>query len=163
MSQGSKANKTGTVLESIVTSTLSAHGFIIVPFRDFIRKPGAYGQELLLKHVPYKTLYGSNGYTEFLLKSAKHNLEIRIECKWQQSSGSVDEKLPYTYLSLINNVPEDEVIILIDGDGFRDGAKEWLRKAAKERRYTPEDNENKYVHVFNSTEFMTWVNNIFHS
>ncbi len=163
MSQGSKANKTGVVLENIVISTLKAHGFEVVPFNEFIKKPGKYGRELLLKHAPYKTLYGSKGYTEFLLLSKIHDLEIRIECKWQQSAGSVDEKLPHLYLSCVETVPEDEVIILIDGDGFREGAKEWLRNAAKNRKYIPKDNSTKNIHVFNSTEFMTWVNNTFHN
>jgi hypothetical protein len=29
-----------------------------------------------------------------------------IECKWQQVSGSVDEKLPYLYLNCIEAMPE---------------------------------------------------------
>ncbi len=161
MSQGSKANITGTVLENIVTSSLNAHGFELVPAIKYAKHPDNYGSELLLRNMPYKTLYGSNGHTEFLLISEKHNLNIRIECKWQQSAGSVDEKLPYLYLSCVEAMPEDEIIILIDGDGFRGGAKEWLKEAATSRRYIPASNTTKIIHVFNSTEFMTWVNDTF--
>ena len=64
-SQGGQANKTGNVLEQVVISTLSAHGFQVVPFREYQRKPDAFGSELLLRNVPYTTLYGGRGYTEF--------------------------------------------------------------------------------------------------
>ena len=82
--------------------------------------------------MPYTTLYDGRGYTEFLLISQIFNLEIRIECKWQQTAGSIDEKLPHVYLSAVNAVPENNVIILIDGPGFRDGAISWLKNIAKE-------------------------------
>jgi len=128
---------------------------------DYIKKPAKYGSELLLKNVPYTTLYGSRGYTEFLLRSSKYNLETRIECKWQQKAGSVDEKLPYTYLNCVEAVPEDDVIILVDGGGFRDGSISWLRQAAANRLHVPTGKPNKIVRVMSTTEFMTWANNTF--
>ena len=96
-----------------------------------------------------------------MLKSKKYDLEVRIECKWQQSSGSVDEKLPHLYLSAVDAIPEDNVIILIDGNGFRDGAIAWLRNAVKKRLYISEEKNNKNIMVMNATEFMTWANNTF--
>ena len=53
---------------------------------------------------------------------------IRIECKYQQSAGSVDEKLPYLFMNFTQSIPEEEAIIVIEGNGFKVGAKEWLRK-----------------------------------
>ncbi len=159
-SQGGKANRTGSVLEAIVTSTLSTHGFEVVLYREYQKEPTRYGTELLLRNVPYTTLYGTRGFTEFLIRSERYNLETRIECKWQQSAGSVDEKLPYTYLSCAESVPEDDIIILIDGDGFRDGAKSWIREAAAQRRYIPAECPGKSIKVMSSTEFLTWVNNM---
>lgn len=163
MTQGSHANKTGSVLEEIVKATLLKHGFTLIPYREHINAPELHGNELLLTNVPYTTIYGARGYTEFLLKSEKYNLETRIECKWQQSAGSVDEKLPYTYLSCAEAVPEDDVIILIDGEGFRDGAKHWLRDAALRRKYVPDDRPNKFIRIMSATEFMTWANIAFSS
>ena len=116
---------------------------------------------MLLRNVPYTTLYGGRGYTEFLLKSQSYNLEVRIECKWQQTAGSVDEKLPHVYLSAAEAVPENNVIILIDGDGFREGAISWLKNITEERKYTPEDKQEKNISIMNSTAFLTWCNNTF--
>lgn len=107
------------------------------------------------------TVYGHSGNTEFLLKSKKYNLEIRIECKWQQSSGSVDEKLPYLYLNCIEAMPEKDIIILIDGDGFKEGAIRWLRNAVKKKLYTSSLNVEKNILVMDLKGFLTWANNTF--
>lgn len=159
--QGGQANKTGNVLEQLVISTLSAHGFASVKYSEYHKNKENFGEELLLKNVPYTTLYNGRGFTEFLLISEKFNLEIRIECKWQQTAGSVDEKLPYVYLSAIEAIPENEVIILIDGPGFRDGAINWLKEASINQKYIPTENLDKNVRIMNSTEFLTWCNETF--
>lgn len=161
MSQGGQANKTGNVLEKTVIGTLTAHGFNAVMFSKYNKEPAEYGEELLLMNVPYTTLYNRRGYTEFLLISKNYNLNIRIECKWQQTTGSVDEKLPYTYLSCAESMDEDDVIILIDGPGFREGSIEWLVNAANERKYIPTDKPNKNIIVMSMTDFLVWTNNTF--
>lgn len=51
--------------------------------------------------------------------------ELIIECKWQQSGGSVDEKLPYLNLNIQHCYPAP-AIVLIDGGGMKPGAIEWL-------------------------------------
>lgn len=159
--QGSQANKTGNVLEQLVVGTLGAHGFNSVKYTEYVKNPEKYGKELLLRNVPFTTLYNGRGFTEFLLLSEQYDLKTRIECKWQQKAGSVDEKLAYVYLSCIEAIPEDNVIILIDGDGFRDGAIKWLKDAAEQRKFIPQDKPNKVVKIMNSTEFLTWCNNTF--
>lgn len=161
ISQGCLANKSGSVLEGIVKGALVPHGFVVVQNRDLEKLPENGRDELLIQNAPYTTLYGSKGKTEFLLRSKKYGLEVRIECKWQQSAGSVDEKLPHLYLSAVDAIPENNVIILIDGNGFRDGAIAWLRNAVNNRLYVSEEKRHKNVMVMNATEFMTWANNTF--
>jgi len=58
-------------------------------------------------------------------------------------------------------MPEKDIMILIDGDGFKTGAKEWLRNAVKEKLYTTEENNDTTVMVFSLAEFFTWANNTF--
>ncbi len=70
-------------------------------------------------NVPFTTIYQHGGNTEFRLISERYNMDIRIECKWQQVAGSVDEKLPYLYLNCIEAMPEKHIIIIIDGDGWK--------------------------------------------
>ncbi|QQR99115.1 MAG: 4-diphosphocytidyl-2C-methyl-D-erythritol kinase [Sphingobacteriales bacterium] len=161
MEKGRKTNITGTQLEKAVQTVLFSKGFEIEMYRKWDENPENYGKELLLKNVPFTTIYGHKGNTEFLLLSEKYKLKIRIECKWQQSPGSVDEKLPYLYLNTIESMPENNIIILIDGNGFKSGAKKWLKDAVSKKLYTTKNNENKNVLVFSLTEFFTWANNTF--
>ena len=161
MAKGRSANITGNQLEVAVQTVLLNKGFEIEMYRKWEKESENYGKELLLKNVPFETIYGHKGNTEFLLISEKYHLRIRIECKWQQSAGSVDEKLPYLYLNTIEAMPEKDIIILIDGDGFKKGAKTWLRNAVKEKLYTDETNNDTNVMVFSLAEFFTWANKTF--
>lgn len=161
MAKGKQSNVTGNQLEATVKSVLKGKGFEVVNYRVWERNKSEYGSELLLENVPFTTIYNHRGNTEFLLVSQKYNLRMRIECKWQQSNGSVDEKLPYLYLNTIEAMPEASVMILIDGAGWKPGSINWLKEAVKERKYTTSDNANKEIHVVSLSEFFTWANKTF--
>ena len=70
-----------------------------------------------------------------------------IQCKWQASPGSVDEKFPFEVLSIQLN--EFDTIIVLDGGGYSRGAEQWLRGQA---------GKNKLRHVLSLGEV-----NRFHS
>ena len=93
-----------------------------------------------------------------MLKSKKFDCEIRIECKWQQSNGSVDEKFPYLYLNCIEAMPEKEIVIIVDGGGAKVGAITWLQETVKSKKYTSDYNNDKIIHVFSLAEFIKWAN-----
>jgi hypothetical protein len=151
----------GNTLESTVRGTLESKGFVTVSFRNWDRNKDKYGKELLLKHIPYTNIYGSRGSTEWLIKSEKWIKEIRMECKWQGGSGSVDEKFPYYYLNAIECIPENEMIIVYGGGGFRAGALPWLKEAVRLHKYTKPNTVQKTIHVFNVEEFIQWANDTF--
>jgi hypothetical protein len=157
-----KQNKTGSVLEKTLKSVLANNGFEVVRYIDWKKVKEKYGTELLLEFVPFKTIYTHDGRTEFLLISERFGFNMRIECKWQQSTGSVDEKLPYLYLNCIESIPEKQIMILIDGAGWKSGAIKWLRDAVKNKKYTTPENNDKTILVFTLVEFITWANNTFH-
>lgn len=150
----------GSVLEQQVRSVLSQKGFVLAKYSDW-KSNKTEGDELLLTNAPFTTIYQHPGHTEFLLVSKKYNLRVRIECKWQQSPGSVDEKLPYLYLNAIEQMPESEIIILIDGKGWKSGAITWLRNAVSEKKYATEEGKNKHIDVFDLQEFIAWANTKF--
>tara|TARA_R110000796_G_scaffold4472_6_gene17375 strand:+ start:409 stop:897 length:489 start_codon:yes stop_codon:yes gene_type:complete len=123
MNQGTKANQTGHRLEDKVENLITTQ--LPVVARRYSQTKDR--NNVLLKHVPYTNIYGSTRCrSEFLLCYAGR--KIRIECKYQQSAGSVDEKLPYLFMNFTKSIPETEAIIVIEGDGFKIGAKDWLRK-----------------------------------
>lgn len=156
--KGSLASNQGKVLESTVESTFSSKGFEIVNYRKWNKKKDSYSSELLLKNCPFVNIYSHDGNTEFLLLSEKYDCRIRIECKWQQSSGSVDEKFPYLYLNCIEAMPEKEIVLIVDGGGAKHGAVEWLKSAIGNKKYTSAENQDKTIHVFTLSEFIQWAN-----
>lgn len=156
--QGALANDSGNILEQTVKTIFSAKGFIKVLYREWLKAPQKFGNELLLMNVPFTTIYNHGGNTEFRLLSKRFNMDIRIECKWQQVAGSVDEKLPYLYLNCIEAMPENNIIIIIDGNGWKKGSITWLKDAVRERKYTTSDNNEKIIWVMDLKEFITWAN-----
>ena len=156
-----RKTKSGNILEKTVKAVLTGNGFTVINYREWSKNPSEFGEELLLTNVPFETIYQHHGSTEFLLKSKEFNLEIRIECKWQQVSGSVDEKLPYLYLNTIETMPEKHIVILIDGDGWKPGAIPWLKEAVSKKKYTTQNMPDKKIEVLNLKEFITWANILF--
>ena len=158
-SQGAIANKQGRILENTIIPTFTARGFEVISYSKWRKKPEKYSKELLLTNAPYKSIYGHNGKTEFLVKSQKLNLNVRIECKWQQSSGSVDEKYPYLYLNCIEAMPEKEIIIVHGGGGMKAGALLWLKESVKQKKFQ-NPSQTKNIQVFTLEEFLMWANKV---
>ena len=79
-SSGSKANKQGKNLENMIEFLFKGKQFQIVDYKEWHEFPEKYGSEVLIKKVPYTTIYQQRGKTEFLARSTKHNLNVRIEC-----------------------------------------------------------------------------------
>ena len=141
------AAATGRCLEDIVENMLSGKGFQVVRHAHYSRehRDGRF----LVKRVPYETIYGTTGHTEFLLVDGGR--KVRIECKWQQSSGSVDEKYPYLLKNCTDKMPESEIIIILGGGGYKQAARQWLVKAC-------ESITDKSVKVMSVEEFIAWAN-----
>lgn len=160
LGQGGLANSSGNTLEQTIVATLVSKGFPVALYRQWVKDPAAYSPDIVLRNVPYETIYGHRGNTEFLLLSKRYNLNLRIECKWQQSAGSVDEKFPYLYLNCVEQMPENQIIIVVDGGGAKAGAVEWLRRACSERLYLSPEHP-KTITTMNLVEFITWANQVF--
>ncbi len=149
----SNAARFGGSLESLVQEAMERNGFVPVRHADWAADPGRYDGDLLLLDAPYTTIYGTRGRTEFLAVSPRLPGPTRIEAKWQQVSGSTDEKLPYLYLNAAD-FPEARVVIVIDGGGWRDGALAWLRRAAAAAP------EGKTIRVMDLAGFLAWANRL---
>ena len=156
-----RSTASGSTLEGTVKSVFAGKGFEVIPYSKWFGDKSNYGGELLLTNAPYTSIYNHKAKTEFLLISEKKNLKIRIECKWQQVAGSVDEKFPYLYLNIIEAIPENYMIVIIEGDGFKPGAIEWFKKAIVEKKYTGEITKDKNISVMSLKQFITWANTTF--
>jgi hypothetical protein len=150
MKQGGKtANETGKILENFINDTLLRRGYEFVNKNKFEIARSLNQKIYTTQMVLCETVYNTKWNVDFVLHNPKEPpLSLIIECKWQQSGGSVDEKYPY----LIQNIKEKSpypAIILLDGEGYKSGAKEWLKLQV--------DNK-KLLGVFNMGEFTRWAN-----
>jgi hypothetical protein len=165
VSQGRKAGVAGKILENSVVSTLGSLGFKLLTYPEF-----------QVKNMPYETIYRTRGKTEFWLycsdalstrpfplTRSPGELVCRIECKWQRSAGSVDEKFPYLYLSFIEAMEEENILLLMEAEGARPEAVAWLTHAIAHRPYADEKGKTKRIEMMSNTAFMGWAQDAFGS
>lgn len=148
-SQGAQANLTGNRLERFIEFSIIDCGFTRIVDKkrlanamDTIEEP-AYARQVNIGN----TIYGTHLICDFLLfHPQKWSNGLVIEAKWQQVSGTVDEKYPYFVMNIWAS--EYQTILIMDGGGYREGAERWVRSMQK----------FNLIHVFNMREFQTWIN-----
>jgi hypothetical protein len=153
MNQGARANKSGGILEANVKATLNGNDYFQVGHhisKDIVFNaallPKRYGQQIYIGMGIYQTalnvdffLVGVPGFTSGLI----------IECKYQESGGSVDEKFPYLNLNIQYCYPAPTIIVM-GGMGMRKGSIDWLNNQV-------EYNQN-LIAVHNLDRFIAWAN-----
>lgn len=131
--QGQRAVYNGQTAEDIIASILQSKGY------NFSR------QETICKSI-----YGHKLRGDFLISNFKGFPQgLIIESKWQQVSGSNDEKFPYLVRNIMQQYP-CPAIIIVDGNGHKPGAIKWLAKQVDKKQL---------LGVFTISEFLRWVNN----
>ena len=113
--------RTGQVLEMMVLPALEMGGY-------FVEKQVRLGERL----------GGGKHYADIL--ATKGDESIVVSLKWQQSSGTAEQKVPYEYMCLANTVNLHEDVargyIVIGGDGwtkhsfFLGELKDWVNNDA---------------------------------
>jgi hypothetical protein len=155
MSSGTRANKTGNALESFVEDTLKRNGyteFINHKKQVFAMRKAIGGKQYSKQPYCGQSIYGTDRRCDFLvMNKEKFPDSLIIECKWQESAGSVDEKYPFVMLNITKiGVP---TIVLIDGDGYKKQAFDWLKSQVAPER--------ALIGVYTMKEFQKLVNQDF--
>ncbi len=143
-SGGRKANSAGARLENYVSEILSQDlGYELISANRFfacrVLDQPIYAQQV----ETGKDIYGKRRFVDVILYHPRLWPDcLVIQCKWQSSQGSVDQKFPFEVLSIQQD--EYDTIILLDGGGYALGARQWLLNQA---------GKNRLKHVFNQGEF----------
>jgi hypothetical protein len=151
--QGGRANKSGNILEGNVEAILKGHDYFQVG--NHVSKTEIFAAALLPKRYGKEVFIGTGIYhTElkvdfFVIGIPTISPGLIIECKWQESPGSVDEKFPYLNMNIQYSYPAPTIVIL-GGAGMREGASNWLRARV-------DDNPNLLA-VFSLDRFIAWAN-----
>jgi hypothetical protein len=158
-----RAESTGSVAEATVRGVLTGRGYVELSahealeaepeaeqtamFHDFTRRPRP--SRLFVAQFPIGySIYGLPLFSDFWVRGAASLPEgLAIEVKWQQSTGSVDEKFPYLMLNIRECYPCPSIVIA-DGGGQRPGALQWLRSQVG----------GNLLAVFSLAEFVAWAN-----
>lgn len=154
--QGTLANLSGHVFEQMMIPVFEANGFPVMYGRacggmDEDARP----RRCVIRNVPYTTIYGHSGRTEFVIVCGSRR--IRVEAKHMGSAGSVDEKLPYMLLNGIERYPENEVVFVLDGNGWKRGALQWLKERIEDD-WMEYREKGKEMRMMTISEFMDWFN-----
>ena len=129
---GQIANSAGRMFENTVSNAVAHKNYTLLNKRE----AAAFLYDITMppyaKWYTEQARFGQNIYQAdwkidiVLFNADKFPDCLVIECKWQASSGSVDEKYPFTVLSL-KNLPQPSVLVL-DGGGARKKSIEWIKR-----------------------------------
>ncbi len=143
---GGRANRRGRILEKAVIDLLLENYEKVTAKKFFalreLNQP-IFSEQCIIG----PDIYGKNRRVDFILYHPQRwpNCLV-IQCKWQASSGSVEEKYPFEVLSIQKN--EFPTIILLDGGGYTKGAENWIKGQA---------GNNKLLHVFSQGELARFI------
>jgi hypothetical protein len=130
MSQGGNANISGEELEQRVEFIVKKHNIAYV------------------KQHQYKSPYGHNAEMDFYLTA----FDMAVECKNQNVSGSVDEKIPYT-METLEQHPAKKALLILGGVHWvtkrGTGIKAWADARAKK--------SDKCIQVIYEDELEAWL------
>lgn len=181
-----KAGKSGGMFESVVLA-LKGLGFKFYKHSTF---EGMAADKLPKRYivggVPYDSLlkqkaeeYGiprkrGTPKTEFVIvaEDAKTTeqfpvngepLKVRIECKWQAVAGTTQSKLLFSVVDLQYGAPEENIILLMDGNGFDEAMHAFIQEVCEDGltwdrapKVKP-----KIIRKMRLQEFITWCNEAF--
>ncbi len=127
--QGGRASRQGRKFEAVVASILDTAG-------------ADYEQQFL---IPGGHIYGRNKRVDFFVKNhAEYSKGLVLEIKWQESSGSADEKIPCA-IECIKKYPFPTILIL-GGTGWSEGVLAWAKL----------QESSKLIHVMNNDHMLSW-------
>jgi PD-(D/E)XK nuclease superfamily protein len=152
LTQGGESVFNGRWLEQVVELEFKNRGFPIVDYAVDLGNGHLFLTAMAVRRVPYTSIYGCQSVSEFVLYY--RGRAIRIECRVQETAGSVDEKFPYLLMNARDRMPEREVILLMHGEGARSEAVDWLRRGCRAAT------DVKSILVMDVSEFRKWLRDL---
>jgi len=171
---GRNTSRAAGILENMVNN-LRSHGFTIFTYPKWRSLPeNELPDDYVVRNWPHDALYGTPGKKEALIVTQRSNpngveyikkeniTRIILEAKYQDGSGSVDEKFPYIWEAfLISDIPN--WILLYAGKFWHDtlrgkAAVKWI----KDRNANPKIGEDDLLHdktlyILNEEEFSDMI------
>ena len=157
INQGAQANLNGKVFESMMIPIFEVSHFEVYTEAE-LTKLSELPDRYIVKNASFITIYKERGRTEFVIINGTR--KIRVEVKYQATQGSVDEKYPYMLLNGIYQNPENEIIFVVDGGGYKSGARKWLQEQI-DKDWLSFKKNGKDIKLMYISEFVNWFNHEF--
>jgi hypothetical protein len=142
-------------------NTLHALGFQVYDGMPQFRGARVVPERYVVRNYPSPTIYGTQGRKEAFIvapgpapefvSDKDGRVRILVEAKWQEASGSVDEKMPFVWMSFIESDIRNWIVIM-DGAYWRTprGKRvvDWMqaRRAHSDRRWYVVT-ANQFIHL----------------
>lgn len=165
MGGGQATSHGGKLLETVIRSMklrrfeVCSYGEWKTTHAKFGGWPGDSEERLLIKDFQYTTIFGTPGRREYYIASPEWSGQL--ECKFQNSGGSVDEKIVYLTESL-RRTDIGGLVIVFGGHYWSHESRgqaivRWVTKEAGVIFRTT----GKSLLVFDVDEFLDWVGGTF--
>jgi hypothetical protein len=156
-SQGGRTSLGGQTLEAVIRC-IRLVGFTECTAKELRESRNdifAEKQRLLVSHMPYTTIFGTQGRREYFIQSDEWTGEL--ECKFQNTSGSVDEKMAYITETL-KRTDLTRLAVVYGGIFWTEQLRgkaiiEWMKRESELIRQS----HNKELLVMTLDEFIQWV------
>lgn len=147
VSGGTGANRSGRRLENFVSEVLEDRDYRYVKPSEFLQEKEKSQPIYTRQFKAGEDIYGKARRVDVILYHPDKCPDcLVIQCKWQASSGSVEQKYPFEVLSTEQNVYD--TIIVLDGGGYSQGARQWLLDQV---------GSDRLKHVFDQGEFSRYA------
>lgn len=158
-----KTSGKSQLLENGVNA-LHALGFHVYDGMPQFKRAVVVGDRYVIRNYPCTSIYGTRGFKEAFIVAPPSNgflsdedgkVRILVEAKWQEISGSVDEKMPFVWQSFLESKVRNWIVIM-DGAHWKTSrgkaAVEWMkarRPPADGRWYVT--NAREFIHLATDT------------
>jgi hypothetical protein len=158
--QGVNANKSGFRQEKEIEKIIVNLGVYPMKYSEFNKSEHTFRElydevnlagfaGILFKHVPYRKLWGTTGYSEFMLHTKRLG-GARIDSRFQDVPGSVEEKVYYLFETASRSYQEKICIIVLDGRAVKPEIRNWLVDKARAVKH-------KEIKILTLEEFRVWA------
>lgn len=136
--QGRQANSNGRAFEDLIAQRLRSKGY-----QPLTMLPDAFEQPFFIYQLRgrFTSIYGSPMRVDFFAwHPMKYPNGLVIECKYQETAGSADEKFPYT-IACLRKTGSPAILLLI-GQGAKRCAVDWCLQQQDDRLMVFKDLES---------------------
>ncbi len=147
-----EGNGSGKFLQRLIEEEFRRRGVHVRNFRDNEENDDLLSPRLLLTNAPYTSIYKRAARSPFLYRHFR-DATIRIQYACQEQGGTADQKFPFMFLNARDAQPENEIWLVIDGDGAMPEGVEWLKEQAAAT-------ETKTIRVMDVFEFRRAVRDL---